>query len=764
MIADVMRSMLAVLLLALAPGARAQLAGGRIPVRVIDGRLVTSCDVSGPKRRIPVNLFVELDTKSGLQLHNQAAGPLGIESSDGSTAPIKIHFPEFELEVARRELGDEDDLGEFTKYHSTELGENAVVGVMGAELFEAWHLTLEVGAGWIELSEENEATGGRPEAERGELITPITIENDLCWLPVRYADGRPAAFAIGTARYDSIIDAMVAQGQGRPAGDLEELSVFGLDLTDFVALRPEEVIQVHADGVAGVMGVNLLEHLRVEIDRVNRWARIEVRREAAFPAEDVDFFRAMVEEDPDAVEAFLDDHPESRLVREATELLLGLRIDQFAPEAETRRAVERIIAAQKDDLRATRAHDLMIEMGDAGQAGLALHAGEQGVEHGRDDRYPNAVHQIHGRMGSLLLAEGDGDRAWKHLLSAAFGLPEDGMINLDLGRFYESQGRYRRAFSRYVQAVIQPESGPEALAALQRVQPLLAGGERFSVDLIDRLIAGKVRNFGAASRFSVDAGELSGRVTLVEFFTSAYLGDERAGAIGGALGNQGALSYFEEAPVAFLAWHLPQPSPSPLCIEAGERRAALFGAGPNVHVIDGRLFAPGAARWRQAEGVYSALRDKVSEALHRDTEYDVSLEARVEEGEVRGTFEVFGPEFEGLTAHVVLAEKGVLFPGKSTVVVHRMVARASLAGGPDGVPVDLAEEEAAVDFARALADISAENEAYHDRLEAEGLGTIVRLSTRLDSDELIVVAFLRDPETGEVLQAAMVDLTEERAE
>ena len=65
------------------------------------------------------------------------------------------------------------------------------------------------------------------------------------------------------------------------------------------------------------------------------------------------------------------------------------------------------------------------------------------------------------RVGELL-------RDTRHLLSAAFGLPEDGSINLDLGRFYEQQGRYRRAFSRYVQAVIRPESGAGGLEGLQR--------------------------------------------------------------------------------------------------------------------------------------------------------------------------------------------------------------------------------------------------------------------------------------------------------
>ena len=50
--------------------------GGAIPVRVIDDRLVVSCDISGTKLRIPVNLWLDFDGPYGLQLHNKAAANL----------------------------------------------------------------------------------------------------------------------------------------------------------------------------------------------------------------------------------------------------------------------------------------------------------------------------------------------------------------------------------------------------------------------------------------------------------------------------------------------------------------------------------------------------------------------------------------------------------------------------------------------------------------------------------------------------------------
>ena len=67
--------------------------------------------------------------------------------------------------------------------------------------------------------------------------------------------------------------------------------------------------------------------------------------------------------------------------------------------------------------------------------------------------------------------------------------------------------------SRYVQAVIVPESGPQAVAGLERVQQKI-GGEPLSVDLVDRLVAGKVYNFGAATKFEASDENTSNRVVL----------------------------------------------------------------------------------------------------------------------------------------------------------------------------------------------------------------------------------------------------------
>ena len=54
-----------------------------------------------------------------------------------------------------------------------------------------------------------------------------------------------------------------------------------------------------------------------------------------------------------------------------------------------------------------------------------------------------------------------------------------------------------------------------------------------------------------------------------------------------------------------------------------------------------------------------------------------------------------------------LAERGVLFPGKSKVVIHRMLARGSMTGSLDGVVWKPEEGEMRIPFSRSLKDITA---------------------------------------------------------
>ncbi len=730
--------------------------GGRVPVRVVAGRLLVECDLSTPARRVPANLFLDLDTPCGLQLHNRAAAPLQTESADGQPTPVRIHFPDFHVDVPKREHGDEDLLDDFTKYHSHEMGENAVVGTIGAEVLKDWHLVFDLARGFLEFRPAAELAGGDPPQIEGSVTLPVTLRNDLVWLPVRHAGRGATALALGGSRYDSLIDAELADRLGHPAGDVGPVELGSFDLSEFVAFRPEEVILSHPNGIFGSFGLNLFEHFRVEIDRVNRWVRLTPSAPPSFPEDDLAYFRAMVDEDPAAVEAFLEAYPGARLAGEAASLLIDLRLDEAAPAEQVRKALAWADRAMAEDLRATAALDRMKQLGEDGWPEYVIVAGELGLDAARKDRYPDSAHKIHSKLGEVHLEDGRDQQAWKHLLSAAFGLPEDGMINLNLGRYYERQGRWRRAFSRYVQAAIVAESGPQAIEGLQRVQPQLDDGEPFSVELIERMIEGKVLNFGAAARYEPDPETETNRVVLVEFFTNGHF--ERF-AQAGALANEGLISHFRDGHAAFLSYHLEQPGLEPLVSPYGLDVADLRQVyGPTVHLFNGTRAGPGAGRLRDREAIYRRLKSTAYEALAEATPWELAIDYGVEEGVVSGSVTVAGPEegAEDLRLCVVLAERGVLFPGKSQVVIHRNLARASLTESIRGARLELVDGQMEFPFEQALAELRERQEAWLQEAVAEGRGQTVMMSTAIDPQQVSIVAYLHNAWTGEVVQAAQL--------
>ncbi|MFT5857777.1 MAG: hypothetical protein ACI8XO_005039, partial [Verrucomicrobiales bacterium] len=430
---------------------------GSIPVKIVGGRLVAQVELSSIHQRVPANLFIEFDNPSGLRLDNGVAKALKAENEAGQTTPLSVHFPGFAITVESREQGPTEDYAEFTRLYSREINEQALVGSIGAKILKNYRVTFDLNAGVIELQlpEKNDDSEAAEEpqpdapANRGEgmIEVSITTTDDIIWLPVKLPGGKIQAMTVATTRYDSLVDAEWCDQQGFPAGDLGPLKLDSLNLSDFVAFRPDEVNYVHPDGAVGVIGLNLLKHLRLTIDRQKNQAICQVTAAPEFPEADRGFFKAMVEEDGDQLEAWLDQYPKQRLSQEAAQLLLGYRIDEAGEPEQFDKAIRLLAATWREDLISTRGLDLMRELRASGYPMQAVLAGELGIEGGRADRYPNSVHQLHSAIGDILLEQDEDKRAWRHLLSAAFGLPEDGLINLKLGLFYERQKRYNRAMS-----------------------------------------------------------------------------------------------------------------------------------------------------------------------------------------------------------------------------------------------------------------------------------------------------------------------------
>lgn len=755
---------------------------GNMPVKIVAGRLVASVELSTIHNRIPANLFIEYDNACGLRLHDNMAAGLKAENEFGETFPITMHFPGFAITVARREQGPQGEYGEFTRLYSHEINEEPLVGTIGAKILSRYRVTFDLQEGRIELEEPDDGEtdsgdeAGEGDAGPGEdvqgdgpeadLTVSITMTEDLVWLPIQLADGKVHAMSVSTMNYDSLVDKAWCSRLGFPAGDVGSLSLGEIDLARFVAFRPSELYSAHPDGAIGVVGLNLLKHLRLTIDRHGRTAVCRVTAPPDFPEEDLAFFKAMVAADADRLEAWLEKYPKERLSAEAAQLLLGYRLDQKAESGRLEKAIRMLGATWREDMVSTLALELLRDLRKKGHPMQAVFAGELGIEGGRKDRYPNSVHQLHASMGGILLEQDQDRRAWRHLLSAAFGLPDDGPINLKLGEFYEKQKRYNRALSRFIQAVITVESGEKALAGLERVQRKMGSTQPVSVDTIAPLIAGKTYNYAAATRYRPDPDKETNRVSLVEFFTNTHYKQpgREEGAIGGALGNEGIMTYFPRGKVAMLTYHLSHPRlqldalVNPLAQSVGR----FYRAPPAVHLVNGNRRFPGEGHLNDAEAIFKEGRKVILDSLKEKAGFKLELACTIKGDIIAGTLQVTdlspaGSAASQATVQIVLAERGVLYPGKSKVVIQRMVARAGLTDSLGGVPFKPADGGMTIPFSRSLAGITRENMDFLKEIETGGAGKAQTFAAKMDPRQLTVVAHVRDGSSREILQAIQVD-------
>ena len=748
----------------------AQQGEARIPVRVLGGRLVARCQLSSPTNSAPVNLWIAFDKPCGLELHNKVAAGLAVEQPDGTMLPITIELPGLDVEVPMREHGDEAAMEAFTKRFAPEMEEVACSGTIGGKILSQYEVTFDLPRGQIRMkpavARDGDEARSKPTGPERHYV-PASLAGDLAWMAAKLPNGNVRMLGLGTSRYDSIVDEDFCFELDRPGGDIGAVQLAQFDLSRIVAWRPEAFEFVHKDGALAVLGLGFLQSFRVHADATNGWIGFTRVAERPFPAEEQAFFAARAEEEAQPLARWLEQHGGTRLAGEAAALLLQMQVDEGADAADVEPALRWMHATRPADMQATEALGSVDMLVQARRPDLAVIAGRLGVDGGRKDRYPESVHRLHVRLGELLLDMQETRGAWEHLMAAAFGLTDAfgsadrAKVNLLLGRVYEQQGKHRRAMSRYVQAVISPEFGPQAVPRIEALQAKM-GGEPFSVDLVERMISGKVRSMTAPTRFEADDKTATNRCALIEHFTNPHMGQKqgeqwRAFTEGGAMVFEALQSHFPAERVAMLSYHLDKPRPVALMNEFGLEQGALVGNRP-MFTVDGRQAGPGALRYPDADRAYQMVRDAVVERLSEPSKFTVEVEAGIAGDVVRGVARVRGPRKIDRVVQVVLAEKGAIYPGLGATVVHRMVARNTMTAPPDGVPWEPVDGGMRIPFEAAVSDLEQENVAFLADYERDGGSPASRLSTRIARDQLVIVVIVRNPNTRRVEQAAQCDV------
>jgi hypothetical protein len=252
----------------------------------------------------------------------------------------------------------------------------------------------------------------------------------------------------------------------------------------------------------------------------------------------------------------------------------------------------------------------------------------------------------------------------------------------------------------------------------------------------------------------------SDRVVLVELFTGA----ECPPCVAVDLAFDGLQSTYKPSEVAFLQYHMHIPGPDPLTNKDGLDRATLYGAqirGTPSIFFNGRKDPSGGGSANASKVKYSGYRETIDELLEKGPGAKLQLSATQKGGDVniKANVSELAEPGESIMLRFALTEERIRYAGGNGLRYHHNVVRA-LPGGAKGVALTkkTSEHTATVNLDKLRGDIL---KYLEDAAKEE---EFTNPDKPLALKDLRVVAFIQDDTSGEVLQAATVEIEEKKGE
>jgi hypothetical protein len=737
-----------------------------IPLKLVDGRLCARCTLVGPSASIPANVVIDLGLPRGVVVHSKPAALLGLDKKPTLT----LAFEAVRLADLRAYAADVRALENLSRDHAAELGEIPAMALVGLPAFENYRVDLEVGAGTLRLlPPEGEDAAEGPSFETGgsgpalaatapagqqRFVGQFDAQPSGYWLFAKGPEDYPVRVRFSTGQHDTLIERTVAALLEGPEGRIAVLRLGDLNLAERVAFRPEDLSSAPGQPQL-VLGTGLLFDFRVTISLPQRRLVLTPLRSPRFPHEEHEFFALREATDADGLEEWLNANGSSRLAAEAASMLVSWRLARSQPDANV---VERALRLRAQVAPAERRAQTLVGIADELLNGrqrnreeLAELALRMGLEFAGDDLNARAVHDIHARQGLLALRRDDLPQARRLLLSAAFGIPKDPLVNLWLGQLYERMGKPLRAWSRYAQAFLVDDGLVAAVQGLNRLNRDPNFRATFSMHDAEQLLEGRCPDFHPAERYRRSAGndELPA-VQFVELFTCADEPDTAAAEL--AFG--GLREYFDGTSVVFVQYHVSVPRPDPLTTDFGVARAAFYGVTDTPVVrINGRRAVDVGGDERALSKVFNEY--KVACELAPTAEDGWRLRGHILRSgtELVGQVEIEGPESSGAERlFAVVCERVVMLPGADTLLLRRHVVRGALCD-PNGWAVPRAADRQPFHLRVTREWLADTLEETVTRLERDRDVTFHMRPTYVDLDACFVVAFLQDVESRQILAA-----------
>jgi hypothetical protein len=637
--------------------------GADIDFSLIDGQSVARCRIVYKDLSFEANVVLDAGQSGSVFLHEKTGKMLEFASGD----TLDIEFPGGAVlsDLRTIPMGLEF-LEQLTKDFATELDEIPAVAMLGIDAFSGHTFTIDQRKGKISLSndpltlEPQEPNVFAYNFERGRYGLVLNLKGP---------DGFDIKAGISTRRRETLIDTIAAELASDLDNNLGEISLGDIIVNDYTPLRTEELSGSNPDLPDIIFGNVFFESFALSIDPINNIIQLRqiVKTPRSFPEQA--FFDAVRDEDPDALEEFVNNSGQDNFYyREAAAGLAQMRLSQepFDKEAWLK-AVEHTVKAAPLERKSQVLINQSQSLKSAGldpELAVVKQLLEDAKKWADNDINSRAPFEIQAQLGLAALELGDVTAARRHMLSAVFGLPKDPRFNLWMGLVYEAMNKNLRAWSRYTIAAMSDDPPSEAAPALNRLNNNTEFRKEFSMKDARELLEGHIPDFHPENR-----AQEKPAITTIEFFNSVDNPD--CGAI--ALAVDGVGEYFSDYNVQIVKYHLSKPTADPMESRISLSRAIYYGVETTPALfLDGKRVDLKRFRGMMPQDVFNALIENI-ESLESEKK-NLMTNSRRDGGQIEV---IFHPLVEGLEyqSAVLLVEDDVMSAGASGLWMYRDVVR-----------------------------------------------------------------------------------------
>lgn len=367
-------------------------------------------------------------------------------------------------------------------------------------------------------------------------------------------------------------------------------------------------------------------------------------------------------------------------------------------------------------------------------------------------------------LGQVLYKRKDYDQAEKELKRAieVAGAEGIGDAQLYLGMIYEARNDQDAALDAYLNAA-SIASSREVKTSLERAYTKEFGSLAGLEEKLDDMYRARPKPFEPGHYTRSDANGAS-RVVLAELFTGAECGP----CIASDLAFDGLGERYDHNTVAVLEYHLHIPGPDPMTNPDTEARSKYYQVrGTPTAVIDGLDSQAGGGGSSYAARIFADYKGKIEARLDKPplaslTGFQVKVDGQTVTVSGQADLTPEGADkADKARLHVALVQETIRYTGANGIRFHNLVVR-KLLGSPEGTVLQKPGTKTAFSDTVNMATLGDNLKAYLEKYEADRsarLNSEFKFSQkldRIDPNQLLVVAFVQDDQTKEILQAAFV--------